>query len=82
MKHPQILGNYRYKFGKSLKAPNLPLPKAPIATPQTITQQAQRAGTQERTRLRRRRGRAGTIFTGRRALQPARISAAELKQTL
>lgn len=81
-RHPQIFGErFRYKFGGggSSKRPILP---APAATPSTLTSQAQQAGTKERKRLLRRRGRAGTIFAGRRDLQPARVSAAELKQTL
>ena len=53
----------------------------PVATPQSVTQQAQQAGTAERKRLRGRRGKASTIFAGRRALAPAMVSQVGLKTT-
>ncbi len=82
MRHPLLNGRWRYQFGGKPDRPKPPILPAPVARPETLTQQAQGAGQQERRRLTRRRGRGGTIFAGRRDLQPARVSAAELRQTL
>ena len=83
MRNPQILGdNFRYQFGGAPDRPKTQKVPAPLATPETLTQQAQGAGQRERKRLRGRRGRRGTIFAGRRDLAPARTSAAELKQKM
>ena len=83
MRNPQILGeNFRYQFGGAPDRPKTPKVPTPLATPETLTQQAQGAGQRERKRLSLRRGRRGTIFAGRRDLTPARTSAAELRQTL
>jgi len=82
MKHPQLLGfNFRYRFGGGGSA-KMPKARAPIATPETLSQQAQGAGQAERSRSFTKRGRRGTIFAGRRDLAPAKTSAAELRQTL
>lgn len=67
-------------FGSPKRARPPALPE-PVATPQAVTQQAQQAGTAERKRLRGRRGKASTIFAGRRALAPALVSQAGLKTT-
>lgn len=82
MRHPQILGpNFRYKFGggSRAKAPILP---APIATPETLSQQAQGAGQEEKKRFNVRRGKRGTVFAGGRDLAPANTFAPALRQTL
>lgn len=79
--HPILDGfNWRYKFGgaKRITPPSLP---PPVATPQSVTIKAQQAGQAERRRLRGRRGKAGTIFAGRRTLPPATVERAGLKTT-
>lgn len=73
--------NIRYKFGrpKPIEPPKLP---EPVATPQTLTVEAQKVGQAERRRLRGQKGRASTIFAGRRALEPATVQQRALKTTL
>lgn len=82
MKHPRLFGSpfIRYKFGsaKKVAAPALP---DPLPTTSVITEQAQKAGGAERRRIRGQRGRAATIFAGRRDLAPALVSRAGLKTT-
>ena len=80
--HPRLNNhwNVRYKFGGAKKVAPPILPE-PVATPQSVTQRAQQAGTAERKRLRGAQGRARTIFAGRRALAPATVSQAGLKTT-
>lgn len=69
-------------FFHSPKRTKIPPAAAPVATPETLSAQAQTAGQEERTRLMKRKGRRGTIFAGRRDLAPAGITAAALRQTL
>ena len=68
-------------FGKpkTVKPPALP---PPTATASEIGAQAAGAGEMERRRLRGRKGRAGTIFAGRRPLPAAATAQAGLKTTL
>lgn len=68
-------------FGKpkTVKPPELP---PPTPTPTEIAPAAMRAGEMERRRLRGRKGRAGTVFAGRRPLPAATTAQAGLKQTL
>ena len=85
MRHPQLNNNpfVRYKFGRTpfVKPPSVSDLPGPIPTTSIISEQAQRAGATERRRIRGRRGRAGTIFAGRRDLAPALVSKAGLKTT-
>lgn len=53
----------------------------PITTTSEISEQAMKAGEEERKRLRGRRGRGSTILT-RGFLTPARVQQAGLKTTL
>ena len=87
MRHPLLqpqpfwYTNVYYKFGRStptVKPPDLP---APLPTTSVISEQAQQAGGTERRRIRGLRGRASTIFAGRRDLAPAVVSKAGLKTT-
>lgn len=63
--------------GRTPKSPTLP---TPIAETRTLTTQAQRTGQRERKRLFGRRGKAGTVVAGRRALQPITLQQRVLKQ--
>lgn len=88
MKHPpfinyigQPLWNVMYKFGGGGKA-RAPIVRPPVATPETLSQQAQGAGQEEKKRLKFRRGQRGTIFAGRRDLAPATTGGGALRQTL
>lgn len=88
MRHPPLpkslflgQGLEFYKFGRGTalgKPPDLP---QPLPTTSIISEQAQRAGGTERRRIRGLRGKAGTIFAGRRDLAPAVVSKAGLKTT-
>lgn len=64
-------------FGKpkSVTPPALPPPAASLSE---ISTQAMKAGEAERKRLRGRKGRAGTIFAGRRQLPAATTAQAGL----
>lgn len=65
--------------GRSPKPPVLP---TPVATPETLSQQAQGAGQEEKKRFNVRRGKRGTVFAGGRDLAPANTFAPALRQTL
>ena len=80
--HPIISNNWfiRYKFGSAKKVSPPALPE-PVATPTPITVKAQEAGSAERRRLSGKKGRAGTIFAGRRAAAPATVERRGLKTT-
>lgn len=53
----------------------------PTATTSVISSAAMKAGEMQRRRLRGRRGKATTIFAGRKPLEPAMTAQAGLKQT-
>ena len=67
--------------GRSPK-PQTPVLPSPIATPETLSQQAQGAGQEEKKRFNVRRGKRGTVFAGGRDLAPANTFAPALRQTL
>jgi len=73
--------NIRYKFGgaKKVAPPELPS-AAPIIS--EMAPEAMKAGQAERKRLRKRTGRAGTIFAGRRPTEPATTAQTGLRTTL
>ncbi len=90
MRHPLLqpqpfwYTNVYYKFGRATalgKPPSAADLPGPLPTTSIISEQAQRAGGTERRRIRGLRGKAGTIFAGRRALAPALVSKAGLKTT-
>lgn len=68
-------------FGKPKKVAPPELPE-PTPTITEITPEAMKAGEAERRRLRGRRGRAATIFAGRRPMELAPVQRAILKQRL